>query len=137
MTYDKYFIKCLVFIRWNVVSLKWDIYLLTLVSLCNISSRFIYWAMYIHLVLSIYLLYILISGNNMHEGPIFLIIFVNNEIFKILFTKIKFIKYYYFINIYIFYWNRAFILMKFLFFNFSVIKFYDFFYLFLYMVLIF
>ena len=88
---------------------------------------------YIHLVLSKYILYILISGKNMHKGLVFFII----EIFKVWFTKSKFIRYYYFINIYIIYWNRTFILMKFVFFNFSVITFYNFFYPFLYMVLIF
>ena len=56
----------------------------------------------------------------------FFINFVTNEIFKILFTKRKLIRYYYFVNIYIVYRNRAFILMKFVFFNFRVIKFYNF-----------
>ena len=36
------------------------------------------------------------------------IIFVTNEIFKALFTKKKLIRYYYFINMYIVYGNRAF-----------------------------
>ena len=40
------------------------------------------------LVLSKFLLYILISGKNMYKG-LFFIIFVTNEIFKILFTKRK------------------------------------------------
>ena len=54
--------------------------------------------------------------------------FVTYEIFKILFTKRKLISYYYFINIYIVYWNRAFMLMmKFIFFNFSIAKLYNFF----------
>ena len=53
-------------------------------------------------------------------------ILVNNDIFKILFTKRKLMRYYYFINIYIAYRNRAFILINFEFFNFSVIKMYVF-----------
>ena len=102
---------------------------------CHIFLNFIlsFIMKYIHLVLSKYILYILISGKNMHKGLVFFII----EIFKVWFTKSKFIRYYYFINIYIIYWNRTFILMKFVFFNFSVITFYNFFYPFLYMVLIF
>ena len=62
-------------------------------------------------------------------------IFVTNEIFKILFAKSKLISYYYFINIYIDSRNLAFIFMKFVFFNFTVIKFYNLFYPFLYLVL--
>ena len=62
-----------------------------------------------------------------HKGLIFCRIFVTNEMFKILFTKRKLIRCYYFISIYIFYQNRAFILLKFEFFNFSIIKFYNFF----------
>ena len=53
-------------------------------------------------------------------------------------TKRKLIRYYHFLNIYIVYWNRAFTLMKFLFFNFSIIKLYDFFihfYIWLYLFL--
>ena len=42
----------------------------------------------------------------------FFIAFVNNEIFKTLFTKRKLIRYYYFINVYIVYQNRNFILMN-------------------------
>ena len=64
-------------------------------------------------------------------------IFVTNEIFKILFAKSKLISCYYFINIYIDSRNLAFIFMKFVFFNFTVIKFYNLFYPFLYLVLIF
>ena len=56
----------------------------------------------------------------------FFIIFVVNEISKVLFTERKLIRYYYFINIYIVYQNRAFILIKFVFFNFSIIKLYNF-----------
>ena len=51
--------------------------------------------------------------------------FATNEIFEILFTKRKLIRYYYFTNIYIAFQNRAFILMKFVFFKFSVIRFYN------------
>ena len=53
--------------------------------------------------------------------------FVTNEIFKIMFIKRKLFRYHYFINIYIVYGNRTFILIKFVFLNFSVIKFYIFF----------
>ena len=60
--------------------------------------------------------------------------FITSEIFKIFSTKRKLVKYYYFINTYIIYQNRAFILIKNVFFNFIIIKF---FYLFLYMVSIF
>ena len=49
----------------------------------------------------------------------------------------KLIIYYYFINIYILCQYRVFILVIFLFFNFSVIDFHNFFIHFLYMVLIF
>ena len=54
--------------------------------------------------------------------PNFFRIVVTNEIFKILFTKTKLIRYYYFINIYIVYRNRAFMLIEFSLFSFSVIK---------------
>ena len=54
------------------------------------------------------------------------IIFGNNEIFKILFIEGKPIRYYYFINSYIIYQNRDFLLIKFVLFNFSIIKFYNF-----------
>ena len=70
---------------------------------------------YIHLVLSEYCLYIHISGKNMHKGLIFY------YLCKVLFTKRKLIRYYYFINIYIIYQNRTIILMKFISFNFSVL----------------
>ena len=53
----------------------------------------------------------------------FFIIFVANEIDKIFFTEKKLIRYYYFIDIYIVYQNRNFMLMKFVFFNFSIIIF--------------
>ena len=67
----------------------------------------------------------------------FFIIFVTNITFRIFFTKRKLNRYCYFINIYNIDWNRTFILMKFVFFNFSLITFYNFFYPFLYMILIF
>ena len=54
-------------------------------------------------------------------------IFVANEIFKSLFTKRDLIGYCHFINIYIFYWNRFFMLAKLLLFDFSMSKFYTFF----------
>ena len=63
-------------------------------------------------------------------------IFTAKQIFKILLTKRKLIRYYYFINIYMVYWSRAFILIKCLLYNFIVMKFYNF-YPFLLMVLIF
>ena len=75
---------------------------------------------FIHLALLKSRLYILISGCNMHKDLIFSI-FVANKEFK------NFpIKYYYFINIYIVYQNRDFMLIKFVFFNFNVIKSYNF-----------
>ena len=52
-------------------------------------------------------LYAVIIGRNIHKG-LFLSIFSANKIFKSLFTKRDLIRYYYFINIYIFYWNRSF-----------------------------
>ena len=52
----------------------------------------------------------------------FFIIFITDEIF--FFTEWNLIRYYFFMNIYIDYGNMAFILMKFVFFSFSVIKFY-------------
>ena len=58
-----------------------------------------------------------------------LIIIVVNKIYKILFTKRKLIRYYYFINIYIIYQNRFFVSMKFVFYNFSIIKIFNFFYI--------
>ena len=67
--------------------------------------------------------------------PCFFVIFITNEIFKILFNKRKVIRYYYFVNIYIVHGNRAFTLMKFVFFNLSVII-YQCFIRFLYIVLI-
>ena len=54
-----------------------------------------------------------------------LIIFVANEISKILFIKKKLIRYCNFINIYIVYQNKASISMKLVFFNSSIIKLYN------------
>ena len=45
-----------------------------------------------------------------------------NKIFKIHFTKANLVRCYYFVNIYIVYQNRAFKLVKFAYFNFSIIK---------------
>ena len=81
--------------------------------------------------LSYVYLYILISGKNMHKGLIS-IIFVNNEIFKILFIKRKLTRHYYFINIDIVYWNMTSILMNFVFWDFSLIRFYNFLSIFIY-----
>ena len=77
---------------------------------------------YISVLIKIYL-FIIICGRNMHEA----LIFVTSEIFKILFTKRKPVRCYYFIHVYILYQNRAFMLMKLVFFSFSIIKFYIFF----------
>ena len=68
----------------------------------------------IHLVLSEYISYILISRKNMPKSLVSLIAFVTNEVFKIFYTKRKHVRYYYFVNICIVYQSRAFIL-KFLF----------------------
>ena len=87
----------------------------------------------INLILWKSLLYALIFGKNMHKVLILFSIFVTNAIFKIFFTKRNF-RYYYFINIYIVYWNKAFILVKVIFFKFSIINFIVF-YRFLYMIL--
>ena len=57
-----------------------------------------------------------------HLWIIFFKIFVTKKIFKILFTKMKPIRYYNFINIYLAYQNKAFILMKSVLLDFSVIK---------------
>ena len=96
----------------NLFFIIWLNFFQTFIYLSKKFSSFI--TRYIHLVFSKYLLYVLISGKNIHKGNIF-IIFVTNEIFKMLFIKRKLIRYYYFINIYIIYRNRAFILMKFVF----------------------
>ena len=72
---------------------------------------------YIPLVSLKSFLYTLISGQNNFFG-----IFVTNQIFKTLLTERKLIRCDYFINIYIVYENRVFTLMKFIVFNFSIIK---------------
>ena len=56
--------------------------------------------------------FLIFFWRNRHTITIFFIIFVTNEIFKILFTKRKLIRYYYFINIYIVYWNMSFICLS-------------------------
>ena len=71
--------------------------------------------------------FLIFFWRNRHTITIFFIIFVTNEIFKILFTKRKLIRYYYFINIYIVFWNRSFTLIKFIFLNFNIMKFCKFF----------
>ena len=63
--------------------------------------------------------------SNMHKG-LFFTISVANKIFKTFFTKRDLIRYYYLINIYIAYWNRAFMFGKFLFFYFSITEIYNF-----------
>ena len=57
-----------------------------------------------------------------------------SKVLEIFFTERKLIRYYYFVNIYIFYQIKYFLLTKFVLFNFSVIKFSNFFDPFLYMV---
>ena len=128
--------------RFKYFLLYISLLLILFIILLSFSKTFIYLSKeissfiikYLHLVLSTYLLYIFISGKNMHKSLIPLSSFVTNLIFS--FTKRKLIGYYYFTNIYIAYWN-LYRLLKFVFFNFISIKFYYFFYLFLYMVLIF
>ena len=78
------------------------------------------------------LLYALIFERNMHRCLIFFSIFIANKIVKILFTRRYLIRYYHFINIYIVYGNRVVILVKFVFFNFSIIKLYNFLSIFIY-----
>ena len=58
-------------------------------------------------------------------------IFIANKIFKIIFTKKNHTRYYYIINIFIAYSKRALMLVKIVFFNFSIINIYNFSYLFL------
>ena len=97
-------------------------------TIIYLSKCFSYFIMkYIHLILFKYLLYLLISGKNMQKENNFFIAFVTTEIFKIFFVKRKFIRYYYFINIYIVYGNSTFTLLKFLLLNSSIIKFNKFF----------
>ena len=81
----------------------------------------------IHLVLSKSLLYALMFGRNMHNG-LFFGIFIANKM------KRNLLRYYWFINIYVIYWNRPFILVKFVFSNFSIIILYNF-WSFFYMIL--
>ena len=96
----------------------------SVIYLSKIFSSFIIKYIRIRLVLSEYLSYILIWKEYPY-GSNFFIIFVTNEIFEILFTKGKLTRYYYFINLYIVFRNRAFVLMISIFFNFSAIQFYN------------
>ena len=73
----------------------------------------------------------LLFGYNINWGLNFFSIYVTNKIFKSFFTKRDFIRYYYF-HIYIFYQNRIFILIKFVFFDFSLTKIYNFLSIFIY-----
>ena len=66
-----------------------------------------------------------IFGINIHKALIFFSIFVANKTFKSFFTKRDFIRYYYFINFYIFYLYRSFIFVKFLCLDFNINKFYN------------
>ena len=81
-----------------------------------------------HLVLSRFLL---IFGSNMHKGLFFKYLCKQWNI-SIFFTERNLIRYYYFINIYIIYWNGAFMFIKFAFFNFSIINFIIFLFVFIY-----
>ena len=87
----------------------------------NNSSSFIKKDLY--LVSSKSLQYSLIFGSNIHKGLTFLTIFVTNKIFKTLFTKENFIRYYYFINIYIAY--RTFYVGKICVFQFRITNVYN------------
>ena len=62
----------------------------------------------------------------------FFSIFLANKIFKFFFIKRDPIRYYYFINIYIYYWNKFFMLIKFLILEFSISKFDTFFHFYIY-----
>ena len=93
--------------------------------LSKILSYFI-----IYLVSSNSFLYAVIFGRNIHKDLIFSI-FVANKVFKCSFTKRNPIRHYNIINVYIFYWIRFFSLMKFLFLDFNITKFYDCFFPFL------
>ena len=73
----------------------------------------------------------LLFGYNINWGLNFFSIYVTNKIFKSFFTKRDFIRYYYF-HIYIFYQNRVFMLIKFVFFDFSLTKIYNFLSIFIY-----
>ena len=74
-----------------------------------------------------YLLYTLTFEEKNAKRSNFFSIFVAKKIFKTLLPQKYFIKYYYIISIYIVYWNRALILVKFVFFDFSITKDYTFF----------
>ena len=91
----------------------------------NYSSSFI--KKDIYLVSSMSFLYALIFGRNIHKGIIFFNIFVANKIFKSLFTKRDLIIHNYCVDIYIFYGNRFFMLVKILFLDFNITKFDNFF----------
>ena len=67
----------------------------------------------------------------------FFTIFVTSKIFQTTFTKINLIRYYYFINIYIVYLNRLFVLVKFMFFYFSTTTLYNFLSVFIYALIFF
>ena len=86
-------------------------------------------AFFYHKINALHLVTISLIYTNLRKEPgqkfNFFLIFVTNEKFKIFFTKRKIIRPYYFINIYIVYENRAFILMKHIFFNFSVKNFFQ------------
>ena len=78
----------------------------------------------IYLVSSKSPLYAFIFWRNIHKDKFFSIL-VANKLFKTLLAKTNFIRYYYFINIFIFYSNRSFVLVKLLFFHFNICKFYN------------
>ena len=52
---------------------------------------------------------------------------ISPKVLKTIFTKRNLARYYYFINIYVSNWNRTFVLMKFMFLNFNIVKRYNFF----------
>ena len=61
-------------------------------------------------------------GSNIHKVQLSFTIFVTNKLLRTIFTKGNFIRYYYFIKIYIVYEKRFFLLGKFVFLNFSITK---------------
>ena len=63
---------------------------------------------------------------------LFFIVFEESQISKTCFTEKKIIRYYYFVNIYIIYQNKAFILIKVAFFNCNTMKLYIFCIIFIY-----
>ena len=91
------------------------------ISICLVKTLYFFIKKEIRLFSSKFILYIITSSWNMYKSLSFFRILVSNEIYKTLFNKSKFIRYYCFINIYIVYQNRAFILMKFVLFNFKII----------------